>query len=44
MKAKKGDSPHLPERPGGGHRRAALVVAHMGTAPLFRPFSPGANV
>ncbi len=33
----KGDRPHLPERPGGGHRRAALVVAQMGPVPLFPP-------
>ena len=31
----KGDSPHLPERPAGGHRREALVVAQMGTVPFF---------
>ncbi len=34
--ARKGDSPHLPERPGGGHQRAALVVAQMGTGPFSR--------
>ncbi len=32
--AGKGDSPLLPERPGGGHRRAALVVAQKGTVPF----------
>jgi hypothetical protein len=31
---KKGDSPHLPERPEGGHR-AGTVVAQMGTVPFF---------
>jgi putative mRNA 3-end processing factor len=30
----KGDSPHLPERPEGGHRRTALVGAQMGTVPF----------
>jgi len=33
----KGDSPHLLERPEGGHRREALVVAQMGTVPFFPP-------
>jgi len=33
----KGDSPPLPERPEGGHRHAALVVAQMGTVPFFPP-------
>jgi hypothetical protein len=33
----KGESPLLPERPKGGHRREALVVAQMGTVPFFRP-------
>ncbi|MGD0900885.1 MAG: hypothetical protein ABR915_23885, partial [Thermoguttaceae bacterium] len=32
----KGDSPHLPERPGGGHH-VRMVVAQMGTVPFFRP-------
>jgi MinD superfamily P-loop ATPase len=31
---KKGDSPLLPERPGGGHRREVLVVAQKGTVPF----------
>ncbi len=35
VSAKKGDGPRLPERPEGGHRRAALVVAQMGTVPFF---------
>ena len=30
----KGDSPHLPERPGGGHHRQ-MVAAQMGTVPFF---------
>ena len=44
----KGDSPHLPERPEGGHQREALVVAQMGTVPfsdaadLLRRLSPHA--
>ena len=39
----KGDIPrptfgrYPPERPGGRHRRAALVGAQMGTGPFFRP-------
>ncbi|MGD0898531.1 MAG: RNB domain-containing ribonuclease, partial [Thermoguttaceae bacterium] len=33
--AEKGDSPHLPERPGGGPRIAG--VAQMGTVPFFQP-------
>jgi hypothetical protein len=32
----KGDCPHLPERPGGGHH-ARMVVAQMGTVPFFPP-------
>jgi D-alanine-D-alanine ligase len=32
--------PHLPERPEGGHRCAALVDAQMGTVPFFPPLRP----
>jgi len=39
-RAEKGDSPHLPERPGGGHH-ACMVGAQMGTVPLF--FRPAAE-
>jgi aldose 1-epimerase len=43
----KGDSPHLPERPEGGHRRAALVVAQMRTVPFStlaaRVFEPASG-
>ena len=35
MTREKGDSLYLPEQPEGGHRRAALVVAQMGTVPIF---------
>ena len=35
----KGDRSNLPERPGGGHRRAALVVAQIGPVP-FSPAGP----
>jgi glycosyltransferase involved in cell wall biosynthesis len=34
-KSEKGDSPHLPERPGGGHH-ARMVVAQLGTVPFLR--------
>jgi phosphatidylethanolamine/phosphatidyl-N-methylethanolamine N-methyltransferase len=33
----KGDMSDLPERPGGGHRREALVVAQIGPVPFSRP-------
>jgi len=37
--SEKGDSPHLPERPGGGHH-ACMVVAQMGAGPFFPEADP----